>query len=460
MSDHMKPAAPFRMHSPGMTPAPEWTRDLVIYEINPYAFTSPNGAGDGSGSGTFASLKEKMAYLEELGVTGVWLAGYCQCTSHFYGIKSVYACVRPDELDPALGTPRDFKDMIEEAHRRGIRIFLDVITHGVVNDSPLIAEHPAWFKGGTWGMTDYDYEDAGFCEWWVKVWTGYVLEYGVDGYRLDVPRQNQMPLWDIITAKCAAAGHPIVIIPEHTCVYHFGQHDYVGFSSDMAGEFCGTPRYASVQLSCHDEGWMAGPGNYYKVKGERGNLAYALFGYNIPVFMSGEEFHAQQVSLPGLEKELFGGGGPGGWLYGSWIQWEQLAQPKHREMLDDFKKMLRIRCENCDVLHGDHSATHILRVPHSPSTRPIPYARFIPGEKAIVVVASHEDALESPMTLNIPLAEMGLSGKEHYQVTDLWSSTVSTVTEAELGQFEVTVPRARALNGGARAFKIEAMGKL
>ena len=204
---------------------------------------------------------------------------------------------------------------------------------------------------------------------------------------------------------------------------------------------------------------MAGPGNYYKVKGERGNLAYTLFGYNLPVFMSGEEFQAEQVSLPGLEKNLYGGGGPGGWLYGSWIQWEQLEQPKHREMFDDFKKMLRIRRENRDVLHGDRSATHILRVPHSPSTRPVPYARFIPGEQAIVIVASHDDSMESPMLLNVPLAEMGLSGKGPYRVTDLWSETVSTATEAELGQFEVTVPRARAPNGGTRAFKIEAMGK-
>ncbi len=122
----------------------------------------PNGAGDGSGSGTFASLKDRLGYLADLGITAIWLAGYCQCTTHFYNIKSVYACIRPDELDPALGGANDFKEMIAAAHRRGIKVFLDVVTHGVVNDSPLIAEHPDWFKGGTWDMTDYDYDNAGF----------------------------------------------------------------------------------------------------------------------------------------------------------------------------------------------------------------------------------------------------------------------------------------------------------
>ncbi len=436
-------------------PAPEWTKDLVIYEINPYAFTSPNGAGDGSGSGTFAGVKEKMAYLQELGITGIWLAGFSKSTNHFYNIKSVYACVRPDEFDPALGTAHDFSAMIEEAHRRGIKVFLDVITHGVVNGSPLVGEHPDWFKGGTWGMTDYNYEKAEFQSWWIDLWMRYVTEYGVDGYRLDVPCYHHIPLWHSITKRCAAAGHPIVIFPEHATTYHFGQHDCTGFSSDMAGEFCETPPHVGVQISCHDEGWKSGPGNYYKVKGHRANLAYILLGYNIPIFMSGEEFDADQVSLPNLEKNLYGGGGPGGWLYGSWIQWDQLNEKRHQEMLDDFKKILKIRRENKDIIHSDRSRTHILRVPHSPSSRPIPYARFLPGEKAIVVIANHEHVENSPFILNIPLNDMGMDGKRFYKVTDLWSGTVSRATELDLTHYQVIVPNALMANGGARAIRIE-----
>lgn len=438
-----------------LTEAPEWTKDLIIYELNPFAFTSPNGAGDGSGSGTFAGVKDKMAYLEDLGITSIWLAGYCWCTTHFYNIKTVYACVRPDEFDPALGTAQDFKEMVAEAHHRGIRIFLDVITHGVVNESPLIAEHPNWFKGNTWRMTDYDYDNTEFREWWVNLWTNYVSEYGVDGYRLDVPRHHQMPLWDIIAARCAAAAQPIVIFPERVATYHFGQRDYRGFSSDMAGEFSETPRYVGGQISCHDEGWEAGPGNYYRIKGHRANLAYTLYGYNIPILMSGEEFNAKQVSLPNLEKNLYGGGGPGGWLYGSWMRWEQLEQPPHREMLDDFKKIMSIRRENKDILHGDRSATHILRVPHSPSTRPIPYVRFLPGQKAIVVVVNDEDTGPTGFTLTIPLTEMGLSGKSLYKITDLWNNTVSMASETELHRYQITVPANRGAKGGVAVFKIE-----
>ncbi len=438
--------------------APTWTRDLVIYELNPYAFTSPRGAGDGSGSGTFDSLRERLPYLEDLGVTGIWLAGYCTCTSHFYNIKTVYACVRPDVLDPALGNRESFRSLIAEAHRRGLRVFLDVITHGVINDSPLIAEHPEWFASGSWGMTDYNYDNREFRAWWVDLWTSYVLEDGVDGFRLDVPRQAQMGLWADIAARCAVGGHPIAIFPEHTCVFHFGQHDVYGFSSDLAGEFASTPQFVGVQISCHDAGWQSGPGNYYNVKRHRGHFSYTLFGYNIPIFMSGEEFHADPIGLPNLEKELFGGGGPGGWLYGAWIQWDQIERSPHKEMLDDTRRMLKIRREHRDLLHADRTDTHIIRLPHTPATRPIPYARFLPGRKAIIVAASHDDFMASPMRLAIPLAEMGLAGRGAYRVTDLWSDDVGVRSEAELHQFDVVVPRARAPGGGCRVFLIEPKG--
>jgi len=460
MNDDLRPdRPPFWIDCETSFPAaPVWTKDLVIYEINPYAFTSPDGAGDGGGSGDFDSLRQKMDYIQDLGVNGVWLAGFSRATNHFYNIKSVYACVRPDELDPDLGTPDEFKAMIQEAHRHGIKVFLDVVTHGVVNGSPLIEEHPDWFRGGTWGMTDYDYENVEFQQWWVDLWTRYALEFGVDGYRLDVPRHEQTHLWREIAARCETAGHPILIFPERVIAGHFGQRDYVGFSTDVAGEFCNTPRYMGGQISCHDEGWKCGPGAHYRLRGNRANLIYTLLGYNVPIFMAGEEFNAQQVSLPGLERNLFGGGGPGGWLYGSWIQWEQLKDPFHREMLDDFRTTLRIRHRNRDIIHNDRARTHILRIPHRPAMRPIPYVRFLPGEAAIIVIANSDD---DPVTvrLTVPLTAMALDGHERYRVIDLWRNAPTVVSEADLCDYAVVTPGARTYQGGARVLRIEPVAK-
>ncbi|HUZ47045.1 MAG TPA: alpha-amylase family glycosyl hydrolase [Terriglobia bacterium] len=201
---------------PVQPPSPEWTRDLIIYEIATKGFTSPHGPE----SGNFNSFKAKLPYLQDLGITGIWLTGYSLCDPHhFYNIWTQYAVIEPDKLDPSLGTEREFASLIAEAHRRGIKIFLDVITHGLMAGSPVIQKHPAWFQGGSWGMVDFDWfgGHADLDEWWVNIWTNYVTKYGVDGYRLDVAIYRP-DLWERIRRNAAAAGHPIVIFEESDAV--------------------------------------------------------------------------------------------------------------------------------------------------------------------------------------------------------------------------------------------------
>ena len=194
------------------THTPQWVEDLVIYEISTRNFTSP----DGPQSGTFNSLEEKLPYLCELGVNGIWLTGHNLADqSHFYNIWTQYAAIRPDVIDPVLGSEDDFRSLIDSAHSRGIRIFLDVITHGVMNDSPLIADHPEWFRPGTWGMTDFDWfgGHADLDEWWVRTWVNYAADYGIDGFRLDV-NMYRPDLWGRIKRECREMDHPIIVFHE------------------------------------------------------------------------------------------------------------------------------------------------------------------------------------------------------------------------------------------------------
>ena len=81
--------------------------------------------------------------------------------------------IEPDKLDPSLGTEEQFRGLIAEAHRRGIKVFLDVITHGLMGNSSVIKEHPDWFQGGSWGMTDFDWNGGhtDLDDWWVNIWT-------------------------------------------------------------------------------------------------------------------------------------------------------------------------------------------------------------------------------------------------------------------------------------------------
>jgi hypothetical protein len=126
-----------------------------------------------------------------------------------------YASIEPDQIDPSLGTPEQFKHLIDAAHARGIKIFLDVTTHGLMKESSIVRDHPRWFRGGTWGMVDFDWNGGhtDLDNWWVRVWSDYVSRYGVDGFRLDT-NIYRPDLWVRVRENAATAGHPIVIFEE------------------------------------------------------------------------------------------------------------------------------------------------------------------------------------------------------------------------------------------------------
>lgn len=192
--------------------APDWAKDLIIYEIAPKSFTSPNGPE----SGTFESMRAKLPYLQDLGINGIWMTGHSLADpKHFFNVWTQYAVIEPDKIDPSLGTPEQLKALVDDARARGIRVFLDVVTHGVMPHSPLVERKPQWFRGGSWGMVDYDWKGGhtDLDNWWVDLWTDYVTRYGISGFRLDVLTYRP-DLWARIRENAAAAGQPIVIIPE------------------------------------------------------------------------------------------------------------------------------------------------------------------------------------------------------------------------------------------------------
>jgi maltose alpha-D-glucosyltransferase / alpha-amylase len=109
----------------------EWYRDAVIYEARVRSFYD----ADGDGLGDFKGLREKLDYLQDLGVTALWLLPFYPSPMRDDGYDTAdYMSVNPD-----VGTIDDFKAFLEEAHRRGIR----VITELVLNHTS--DQHP-WFQ--------------------------------------------------------------------------------------------------------------------------------------------------------------------------------------------------------------------------------------------------------------------------------------------------------------------------
>ncbi|MDB5625144.1 MAG: Trehalose synthase-like [Tardiphaga sp.] len=108
-----------------------WYKDAIIYQLHVKAFADSNK----DGIGDFAGLTEKLDYLQELGVTALWLMPFYPSPGRDDGYDIAdYGAVHPD-----FGTMKDFKRFIVEAKKRGLR----VITELVINHT---SDQHDWFK--------------------------------------------------------------------------------------------------------------------------------------------------------------------------------------------------------------------------------------------------------------------------------------------------------------------------
>src|ERR1700712_245503 len=115
----------------GLSTHPYWYKDAVIYECRTRSYFD----SDDDGIGDIKGLTQKLPYLQDLGVTALWLLPLCPSPGRDDGYDiSDYYNVHPD-----IGTLDDFRQFVEVAHRYGIR----VITELVLNHTS--DAHP-WFQ--------------------------------------------------------------------------------------------------------------------------------------------------------------------------------------------------------------------------------------------------------------------------------------------------------------------------
>ena len=110
---------------------PQWYKDAIIYQLHIKAFFDAQGRGIGD----FQGLTEKLDYVQELGVTTLWLLPFYPSPLRDDG----YDIADFKNVNPSYGTLDDFKRFVDEAHKRGLKI----ITELVVNHTS--DQHP-WFQ--------------------------------------------------------------------------------------------------------------------------------------------------------------------------------------------------------------------------------------------------------------------------------------------------------------------------
>jgi maltose alpha-D-glucosyltransferase/alpha-amylase len=110
---------------------PLWYKDAIIYELHVRAFHDSNG----DGIGDFRGLVEKLDYLQDLGVTAIWLLPFYPSPLRDDG----YDIADYTNVNPIYGTRNDFKLFLQEAHRRGLRVIIELVLNHTSD------QHP-WFQ--------------------------------------------------------------------------------------------------------------------------------------------------------------------------------------------------------------------------------------------------------------------------------------------------------------------------
>ncbi len=207
--------------APTPTPVPEegtegfpWWNDAVFYEIFVRSFRD----SDGDGTGDFNGITEKLDYLQDLGIRALWLMPINPSPSyHGYDVTDYYA------VNPDYGTMDDFERLLEEAHRRDIKVIIDLVLNHTSshhtwfqNASTPGSEYHDWYVWkeenpgtlGPWGaqawyratnglyyyaifwdqMPDLNYANESVQDEAKKITSFWLEEVGIDGFRLDAVR--------------------------------------------------------------------------------------------------------------------------------------------------------------------------------------------------------------------------------------------------------------------------------
>jgi len=171
----------------------KWWKEAVIYQIYPRSFYDTNG----DGIGDLRGIIEKLDYLEDLGVTAIWMSPIYDSPNDDNG----YDIRDYQKIMTEFGTMDDFDELLEKAHAKGMKIIMDL----VINHT---SDEHEWFQNAL-KDPDGEYSDYYFFKDgnggnaypnnWTSFFSGPAWNYyeDIDKYALHLFSKKQMDLnWD------------------------------------------------------------------------------------------------------------------------------------------------------------------------------------------------------------------------------------------------------------------------
>jgi cyclomaltodextrinase len=194
---------------------PGWARDAIIYQIFVDRFNPGQGrdwltphSPAGFYGGTLRGISEQLDYLDDLGVNVLWLSPIFPSPSHHgYDATDFF------EVEPRMGTKEDLHTLLDDAHRRGMHVLLDLVPNHVSNLHPTFQSaisdkdslYAKWYIFTHWPDQYHSFFDVPelpqlnlrepAARKYVLDAAAYWLDFGVDGYRVDYASGPTPDFW-------------------------------------------------------------------------------------------------------------------------------------------------------------------------------------------------------------------------------------------------------------------------
>jgi cyclomaltodextrinase / maltogenic alpha-amylase / neopullulanase len=195
---------------------PLWAREGVIYEIYPRTFSE---------GGNFDGITAQLDRLKELGVSILWLMPIHPIGQEKkkgpigspYAVRDFYA------INPDYGTAADFKRLVAETHRRGMKLIIDIVANHTSWDSVMM-KNPDFYVRDSSGKITYphdwsdvaelNYDNPALRRYMIDMLKFWLRGFDLDGFRCDVAAEVPTDFWEQARTELEKVKPDIVMLAE------------------------------------------------------------------------------------------------------------------------------------------------------------------------------------------------------------------------------------------------------
>ncbi|HVF45004.1 MAG TPA: alpha-amylase family glycosyl hydrolase [Pyrinomonadaceae bacterium] len=205
-----------QQRQPARAGTPGWVRDGVIYEIYPRDFSE---------RGDFEGVTAGLDRLKGLGVNILWLMPIHPIGQEKkkgpvgspYAVRDYYA------VNPDYGTAADLKRLVSEAHRRGMKVIIDVVANHTSWDSVMMKTPEFYVRDASGKITfphdwsdvaELDYDNPKLRRYMTDMLKFWLRDFDLDGFRCDVAAEVPADFWEQARAELDKVKPDIVMLAE------------------------------------------------------------------------------------------------------------------------------------------------------------------------------------------------------------------------------------------------------